>query len=129
MHLVWIKRRNWSKIIVSYILTFIYLNSNCKITTFCSERRQAFPDFRLFLISSCIYFIFIRVVHKIYELCFTPSTYFSYMLVSRNAWHLTFGEKIWKLGTGAEIFKLKSFKILNSFLDKYKLLKVRGNLQ
>jgi hypothetical protein len=44
------------KIIVFYILIFIFLDSKLEDKTFCTERKQAFPDFSLLLISSGIEF-------------------------------------------------------------------------
>jgi hypothetical protein len=97
-----------------------------KDTRFYTERQQVFLDFKLFLISSFIHFLFFSVVTKFMN-CFTSSTDFSYMLASRHAQHLIFGEKIINLGIGAGLFKPKSFKILHPFLNEYKLLKVRGS--
>jgi len=39
------------KIIVLYILIFVFLGSKLEDKRFCTERQQAFPDFNLLLIS------------------------------------------------------------------------------
>ena len=52
------------KIIVLYILIFIYLDRKLEDKRFCTKWWQAFPNFSQLLISSWIEFWFIKVVHK-----------------------------------------------------------------
>ena len=52
------------KIIVLYILIFIFLGSKLEDKRFCTKWQQAFPDFSLLLISSWIEFWSLRVVSK-----------------------------------------------------------------
>ena len=98
--LVGIKRRTWGKVIVVYI---VILNFWVATSKFCTEWQQALPDCKLFWTSSCIHFLFVRVVPKFMNR-FTPSTDFSCMLVSTHIQHLIFGEKIRILGNEGEIF-------------------------
>jgi hypothetical protein len=53
-----------SKIIVPCILIFIFLGSKLEDKRFCTEWEQAFPDFKLLLISPWIELWFVRVVPK-----------------------------------------------------------------
>ena len=55
------------KIIVLYFLIFTFLNSKLVDKRFCTEWKQAFPDFNLLLISSWIEFCFVRAVAKYYD--------------------------------------------------------------
>ena len=50
------------KIIVLYILIFIFLDNKLEDERFCTEWQQALPDFTLFLISSGLEFWFVKVV-------------------------------------------------------------------
>jgi hypothetical protein len=52
------------KIIVLYILIFIFLEGKREDKIICTEWYEAFPEFNLFLISSEMLFWFVRVVHK-----------------------------------------------------------------
>ena len=52
------------EIIVLFTLIFIFLDSKWKDKKFCTEYQQAFTDFNLLLISSCMEFWFINVVPK-----------------------------------------------------------------
>jgi len=52
------------KTVVLYILIFTYLHSKLEDKRFCTEWQQAFPEFTLLLISSCIEFGFVRVIPK-----------------------------------------------------------------
>jgi hypothetical protein len=60
------------KIIVLYILMFIFLDSKLEGKIFCIEWWQALPAFNLLLISSWIEFWLVRAVPKYFN-CFTPS--------------------------------------------------------
>ena len=52
------------KIIVLYIVLFMFLNSKLENKRFCTEWQQAFPDFSLPLMSSWTEFWFVKVVPK-----------------------------------------------------------------
>jgi len=52
------------KNIVRYILIFTFLDSKLEDKIFCTERQQALPDFKVFLISSWIEFWFGKIVSK-----------------------------------------------------------------
>ena len=52
------------KITVMYFLIFKFLDSDLEDKRFCTEWKQAFPDFNLPLISSWIKFWFVKVVPK-----------------------------------------------------------------
>ena len=56
--------KTWDKIIVLYILIFIFLGIKLQGKRFCTKWWQAFHDFNLFSISSRIEFWFVRVVTK-----------------------------------------------------------------
>ena len=52
------------KIIVLYILIFIFLDSKLENKSFCTKCKEAFPDANLLLISPWIEFCFVRTVPK-----------------------------------------------------------------
>ena len=52
------------KIIVMYILIFMFLVSQLEDVRFCTQWQQAFPDFILLVISCWMEFWFVRVVPK-----------------------------------------------------------------
>jgi hypothetical protein len=52
------------KIIILYILIFMFLDRKLEDKSFCTERYKAFPDFSLRLISCCIEFCYVKFVPK-----------------------------------------------------------------
>jgi len=61
--------QNTGKIIVLYILSFKFLDSNLEDKRFCTKLYHAFPDLNLLLISSGIEFLFVKVVPKYLNSC------------------------------------------------------------
>jgi len=73
-----------SRIIVLYILIFIFLDSKLEDKWFCTEWQQSFPDFNLLLISSWIEIWFVKFDPK-YLKCSTLSTEILSVFI---LWHL-----------------------------------------
>ena len=69
------------KLIVLYILIFIFSDSKLEHTRFCTEWYQVFLYFNLFLISSWIEFWYVRVVNKYLDTSTLPKELLSFFIL------------------------------------------------